>query len=82
MQWRKAEAETGEFAAVREAIHYLSGEGENRQRKGQVDGQTGGQVEKDETRGEKLSAFLIFPGLDLNITGKKGQSVDLLCDWF
>lgn len=80
MQWRKAEAETGEFAAVREAIHYLSGEGENRQRKGQVDGQTGGQVEKDETRGEKLSAFLIFPGLDLNITGKKGQSVDLLCD--
>lgn len=53
MQWRKAEAETGEFAAVREAIHYLSGEGENRQRKGQVDGQTGGQVEKDETRGEK-----------------------------
>lgn len=82
MQWRKAEAETGEFAAVREAIHYLSGEGENRQRKGQVDGQTGGQVEKDETRGEKLSAFLIFPGLDLNKTGKKGQSVDLLCDWF
>lgn len=80
MQWRKAEAETGEFAAVREAIHYLSGEGENRQRKGQVDGQTGGQVEKDETRGEKLSAFLIFPGLDLNTTGKKGQSVDLLCD--
>lgn len=80
MRWRKAEAETGEFAAVREAIHYLSGEGENRQRKGQVDGQTGGQVEKDEMRGEKLSAFLIFAGLDLNKTGKKGQLVDLLCD--
>lgn len=27
MRWRKAEAETGEFAAVREAIHYLSEEG-------------------------------------------------------
>lgn len=80
MRWRKAEAETGEFAAVREAIHYLSGEGENRRRKGQVDGQTGGQVEKDEMRGEKLSAFLIFPDQDLNKTGKKGQSVDLLCD--
>lgn len=26
MRRRKAEAETGEFAAVREAIHYLSGE--------------------------------------------------------
>lgn len=33
MRWRKAEAETGEFAAVREAIHYLSGEGETGEEK-------------------------------------------------
>lgn len=38
MRQRKAEAETGEFAAVREAIHYLLGEGEGSRGKGQVDG--------------------------------------------
>lgn len=47
MRRRKAEAETGEFAAVREAIHYLSGEErKNRRRKGQVDGQMNGQIDK------------------------------------
>lgn len=39
MRRRKAKAETGEFAAVREAVHYLSGEGGNRRSKGQVNGQ-------------------------------------------
>lgn len=33
MQQRKAEAETGEFAAVREAIHYFSEEVENSRKK-------------------------------------------------
>lgn len=46
MRRRKAEAETGEFAAVREAIHYLSGEGEGRGGKGQVDGQMDGREDR------------------------------------
>lgn len=55
MRQRKAEAETGEFAAVREAINYFSGEAENRRRKGQVDGQMDGQVDR----------YLWFDGYDI-----------------
>ncbi len=33
MRWRKAETETGEFAAVKEDIHYLLGEGKNWEKK-------------------------------------------------
>lgn len=48
LMWRrKDEAETGEFAALREAIHYFSGEVESR-RKGQDDE----QMDVREERGE------------------------------
>lgn len=46
MRRRKAETETGEFAAVREAIHYFLVDGENRRRKRQIDGQMDGQVDR------------------------------------
>lgn len=48
MRRSKAEAETGEFTTVREAIHYLSEEGKNRGRKSQVDGQMEGQAVRKE----------------------------------
>lgn len=58
MRRRKAEAETGEFATVREAIHYLSGEGESARRKGQVDGRMDGRVEGRERREHSRILFL------------------------
>lgn len=39
MRCGKAEAGTGEFDALREAVHYLSGVQKIRRRKGQVNGQ-------------------------------------------
>lgn len=57
MRRRKAEAETGEFAAVREGIHNLWVDGEDRRRERQVDGQTDGRVDREMKRVEELELY-------------------------
>lgn len=62
MRRRKAEAETGEFAAVRKAVRFTS---EERWRTGEekgpgVDGRRDGQVDRRVKRDESTAAFWSF----------------------